>query len=237
MSPNNSKVRVILAIMAFLGLSWGKKVYAPYYEKYLQRTRERLPLNTPVEELRFVVFDTETTGLNPVKDKLLSIGAVEVQGNDMVVGHTFDCLVRQKKEDTQQAEAIQVHGILPGEAEADLLEEKATQDFLAFVDNAILVAHHVKFDVLVIETALKKYGGDSLKNYKLDTVDLAKRAQPLGRGTTNAYNLDALGCQYNIPLHDRHTAAGDAYITGVLLLKLLARLRHRGVKTLRDLLR
>ena len=220
--------------MPFFNWNWSRKTYPPFYRDYQERLSERWPLDTPVEELRFVVFDTETTGLNPRKDLLLSIGAVEVTDNAIRVNQIFDHTIRRTKEATQQVEAIEVHGILPGEHPEDQSEEEAISAFLDYLGNAILVAHHVRFDVLMIEKALNRYGGGRLLNQKLDTVELARRA---GSGTDKAYNLDALGRRYGIPLHDRHTAAGDAYITAILLLKLLQRLKKRRVRTLRDLLR
>ena len=211
--------------------------YAPYYLAHKALLAAPLPLTTPVEQLRFVVFDTETTGLNPRKDRLLSIGAVTVLGGDIPLDQTFDREVGQQQLRPSTGEAIAVHGILPHHATMAQPEEEVIRDFLGFLGDAVLVAHHVKFDVMMIEQALKKYGGGPLLNRRIDTVQLAQRAQRAGQGTTRAYKLDALAKQYDIPLHDRHTAAGDAYITAVLLLKLLHRLRHRGVHTLRDLLR
>jgi DNA polymerase-3 subunit epsilon len=213
------------------------KEYAPYYQDYQALFADPLPLSTPIEALRFVVFDTETTGLNPRKDRLLSIGAVTVHAGNIPLERSFDREVGQIQRVAPQEEAIAVHGILPHHATTAAPEQDIIAEFMAYLGDAIVVAHHVKFDVLMIEQALKQYGGGPLLNRRLDTVHLAQRAQRAGQGTTKAYNLDALARQYGIPLHDRHTAAGDAYITAVLLLKLLRRLQQRGVTTLRDLLR
>ena len=136
-------------------------------------------------------------------------------------------------------EAIEVHGILPNERHYNLSEAEAVQRFLAFCQDAVLVGHHVSFDLAMVNNALKRMGGKKLLNKQVDTIDLARRiAGPeLAVYRQGAFGLDALCQQYRIPLSDRHTAAGDAYITAVLLMKLLSRLEKRGVDTLGQLLR
>lgn len=213
------------------------KAYPPFYAHYLERLAHPLDLRTPTSELRFVVVDTETTGLNPRKDRLLSIGAVAVQGGEIRLEQAFDRRILPLEPQTPQADTIAVHGILPTAVENSRPEAEVMAQFLAFLGNGVLVAHHLKFDLAIIEQALRRAQAGPLRNRRLDTVDLARRAQRPGGGTARNYNLDALAQQYGIPPHDRHTAAGDAYITAVLLLKLLSRLQTRGVRTLRDLLR
>jgi len=80
---------------------------------------------------------------------------------------------------------------------------------------------------------------DQLKNKYLDTAKLAIRVEhlhPTQLLKPSDYTLDALCNRYKIPMHDRHTAAGDALLTSLLSLKLLSKLKKRGVKTLGDLL-
>jgi len=96
----------------------------------------------------------------------------------------------------------------------------------------VLVGHHLRFDISILNEALKKRHAGKLRNPLIDTRDLALRVEK-GRGghddQPGNYSLDALCQRYHIPGSDRHTAAGDAYITAILLLKLLGRLRKRGV--------
>ncbi len=223
-----------LHCMRLLDLFWPMQEYAPYYEDYRRRVKSKANWRTPIEALRFVVFDTETTGLNPRTDVLLSIGAVEVQQQQIQVDRIFDCQIHREASIHQKAETIEVHGILPGVQESDWPERQAVEAFLDFLGDGILVAHHVAFDVQMIEKSLAQHQGGKLYNHLLDTAALAKE---LSRGGPKAFDLDSLGRRYGIPLQDRHTATGDAYITAVLLLKLLNRLKKRRVATLGDLLR
>ncbi len=208
-----------------------------FYQQYLSTVKLGWEAHTPIEQLRFVVFDTETTGLNPAKDRLLSIGAVACSANTLRVEDVLDIYV-QNEQAPHNPEAITVHGILQGQLSTAHSEAEAVAAFTAFCGNAVLVGHHLAFDIAMIDGALRRAGAGTLKNRRIDTMDLARRANahtdflPPG-----FFQLDQLAARYGIPLSDRHTAAGDAYITALLLFKLLGQLKKRGVNSLRDLLR
>ncbi len=209
-----------------------------FWQAYLEANRQALSKKLPLEEVCFVVFDTETTGLNPRSDRLLSIGAVKVIGNKILTDAPFERTIRQEHL-PHHREAIGVHGILPGQSLAGQEETQALQEFLSYTGNAVLVGHHLRFDVSILNEALKRCHAGKLRNPLIDTRALALRVEK-GRGghddQPGKYSLDALCQRYHIPGSDRHTAAGDAYITAILLLKLLARLRKRGVGKLGELI-
>lgn len=192
---------------------------------------------TPITEVPFVVFDTETTGLDHKKDKLLSIGAVKVQHWQIDIRDHLELYVEQKYQPQPKGEAISVHGILPKGHQQTVSETEALQRFLSFCGSSVLVAHHLGFDLSIINRLMHSYPGVKLKNKGVDTAVLARRLanhpQLAKRGT---FGLDQLCQDYHIPMSDRHTAAGDAYITAILLMKMLRRLEKRGVRTLGDLL-
>jgi DNA polymerase-3 subunit epsilon len=208
-----------------------------FWEAYLEANRQPFPKKLPLDEVCFVVFDTETTGLNPRSDRLLSIGAVKVMGNKILTDAPFERTIRQEHL-PHHREAIGVHGILPGQSLAGQDEMQALEEFLSYIGNAVLVGHHLRFDVSILNEALKKRHAGKLRNPLIDTRALALRVEK-GRGNHDDqpgnYSLDALCERYHIPGSDRHTAAGDAYITAILLLKLLARLRKRGVTKLGEI--
>ncbi len=211
-----------------------------YWAAYLAANAGKRDKRTPLEELRFVVFDTETTGLDVRKDRILSIGAVCVQHNQIDLSKGFECFVRQARVGT--AESVTIHGILNHSVEAGIKEPTALEQFISYIGDAILVGQHVGFDVAILEAALQRYyPGLKLKNQTLDTAALAirleKQRNPYLVVNPTEYSLDALCSRLNISLSDRHTAAGDAYITAVLLVKLLSRLKARGVRTYWELMR
>lgn len=224
--------------MAFRLFNWpsNKNNMPDYWHEYLECFRNTYSTRTPIEEIRFVVFDTETTGLDIKKDHVLSIGAIGVKGFEIAIKDYLECYVRQQYEPSQ--EAVAVHGIISSHPATGLDALEATQKFLQFTKDSVLVAHHAAFDVNMINRILKENDLGKLQNKVIDTAYLARRVtiktQAERRGT---YGLDNLCRLYHIPMSDRHTAAGDAFITAILLMKLLARLKKRGVNTLGDLLR
>lgn len=204
----------------------------PFWQAYLKALATR-PANKRqlLSEVEFVVFDTETTGLDPKRDQILSIGAVRACQWQIEVSDRFEYALQQ--EYTPAPGTVAVHGILPGRKAGNLPEGAAIQEFLAYCEGRVLVAHHAAFDLAMLEAGLKKMGGGKLQNHILDTGVLAQRVSPRSK----PYGLDELLEVYGITPSDRHTAAGDAYMTALLLFKLLFRLEQRGVKTLGGLLK
>ena len=106
---------------------------------------------------------------------------------------------------------------------------------LNYVENSVLVAHHAAFDIAMINNALKRMELPKLKNKSLDTSHLFNKTR---LDTSKAhFSLDELAERFKIPLHDRHTASGDAYITALLFLKLVSILNKNGSLKLKDLLK
>lgn len=208
-----------------------------FWRAYEARFRHKPDRKQSIESVSFVVFDTETTGLDIRRDRILSIGAVRIENRVIDLSASFECLVRQDRRNGGR-ESIPIHGILPIERPDSLDEEQAVQAFLDYVGNSVLVGHHVLFDTGMINEALKRMGLGKLKNRYLDTARLALRLQTGPYRQPGQYpGLDQLCDQYGILPDDRHTAAGDAFLTAILFLKLLHQLKGRGVRNLEDLLR
>ena len=172
---------------------------------------------------RFVVFDTETTGLNYKEDRILSIGGVSVIGNKISVVDSLELFLKQ---DVYNSESAKIHGILKQGTYKKVDEVEAIKQCLEFIGTDILVGHHIGFDVAVINQSLKRYQLGKLKNKVLDTQVLYKRLMhPINRPLQEKhYSLDELAEALKIPLHDRHTAAGDAMITALAFIKIVHKL-------------
>lgn len=215
-----------------------KKTYPPFWQSYLEGFKKPLPENTPVEDIRFVVLDTETTGLSVKKDKILSIAAIGVMQNSIRLEDTFECLVNQG---VKTGESAAVHGILATETSGGLSESAAIEQFVGFCRNSVIVGQHIGFDIAMLNEAIKPLTGERLKNKSLDTARMAVRLDYpyqnyFSPDNPEAYSLDALCNRFNVAAEERHTAPGDAYMTAVLFLKLLSRLKHRGVQAWGDLM-
>ena len=210
-----------------------KETLPEYWNAYEQLFREK---TTPyIADTRFVVLDTETTGLHYRSDRILSIGAITVLDNSISVSDIFEVYVKQE---TFNPETVKIHGLLREEKQANRIsEEEAVRLFLQYAGNAVLVAHHARFDLTMLNNALKRLGLPKLKNRVLDTSTLYNRARIMSNliDRNKNHSLDELAETLNVARNDRHTAAGDAYITALVFLKILARLKQKGTVRTRDL--
>lgn len=190
----------------------------------------------PLSTTRFVVFDTETTGLDYKKDRILSIGGVAVIGNKIAVTDSLELFLKQEIYNTDSAK---IHGILKQGHYTKVNEQEAIELCLEFIGTDILVGHHIGFDVAVINQSLKRHDLGKLKNRVLDTETLYKRlVHPINRPLQEKrYSLDELAEALKIPLHDRHTSAGDAMITALAFIKIVHKLNSDSQMKVKHLFR
>lgn len=201
------------------------------------KCRDKELLKRPLEEVRFVALDTETTGLNPRTDRILSIGAIGIVNFGLHADDSFEAVLHQ---DNQNNEAIAIHEITPGQSKLGANKTETLKSFLTYLDDAVIIGHHVEFDRQILSAAYQRNFGFSLLNRSYDTVNLVRRvdthfSEP-GLFKPEDLSLENLCQRYHLELHDRHTAMGDAFATGLLFVKLLKRLQKRKVRTLKDLL-
>jgi DNA polymerase III subunit epsilon len=180
---------------------------------------------------RFVVLDTETTGFDYNKDRILCIGAIVLQNNSISIQDSFEVYIEQEYYNQSTA---QIHGILREIVLQRPKEEAALQQFLAFLGDSIIIAHHAKFDITMINNALERNGLSKLTNKSIDTAELYKKSllkSPLLE-RKELYSLDDLAEKFDISTRDRHTALGDAFITAIAFLKIVEKLRKKREITL-----
>ena len=182
--------------------------------------------NITIEETRFVVLDTETTGFDYTNDRILCIGALVLQNNIISVQDSFEVYVEQDHYDKSTA---QIHGILKDFVVKRPSELEALEQFLAYLGDSIIIAHHAHFDITMINRALERNGLPELKNKALDTGVLYKKTLIKSHlfERKDHYTLDDLADKFDISKKDRHTALGDAYITAIAFLKIIKKLREK----------
>lgn len=216
---------------------WSKKNnndYPVFWKNYLalfDRKKQKEFESNP----RFVAFDTETTGFDFEKDRVLSIGAVAIKNNSINVADQIEVYLEQE---VFNQDTVEIHGIRKNADLDQVSEEKALQWFLEFIGDAILVAHHARFDTQMINKALKRQGLGVLKNKVLDTSTLFKHTkhQVYRNDFNRAYSLEELCRDLKISESDRHTASGDAFITALAFLKIISRLRRdKKIQRINDL--
>ncbi|WP_338407288.1 3'-5' exonuclease [uncultured Flavobacterium sp.] len=194
-------------------LEWIKNInkeHPEFWKDYVSKFDEK--------SNRFVVFSTETSGLNPKEDVILSIGSFAVIDNNIIIGDSFETIISQYK--FFHNNGIINEFTLESKMEK-LIEPDAIQAFIKFIGNAILVGHHVDFNVEIINEALERLDCGRLKNEALD-IDIMH--QKLNDISNKQFLLDELCDIFKIPKSDRNSASEDAYKIALLFLKLKSRL-------------
>jgi DNA polymerase-3 subunit epsilon len=167
--------------------------------------------------MREIIFDTETTGLDPKSgDRLVEIGCIEMV-NRVPTGETFHCYFNPDRD--MPAEAERVHGLSIGFlSDKPRFHEKAV-DFLEFIgDETMLVAHNAGFDFGFVNSELEMCGLPPLSRERMiDTVAMARMRHP---GAKNS--LDALCTRYGIDRshRTRHGALLDAELLAQVYVEL-----------------
>jgi len=193
----------------------------PFLEHYQRHFDATWNDQTPINRVRFIALDSETTGLNPLTDRLITIGAVAVQDGDILLEDSFEALLRIER----NTAAVTVHGITRDETRGGLDEPEALRRFLDYLRDGVIVGHHIGHDISTLNTAYQRHWGAELMNRSLDTMDLTLHLERSGafvdRERIREFTLDSLCDLFGVIPHDRHTAGGDAFITAQVFLRLL----------------
>lgn len=218
--------------MNFSFFNFKRKPIPEFWKRYCDFFKQKQEQS--IAETRFIVLDTETTGLNFKKDRILCIGAVAVKGNKIFINDSFEVYLAQ---DVFNPNTVKIHGILKSEKISKSTEKEGLVQFLEYIKDSPLVAHHAGFDIGILNAALKRHNLGKLKNKVLDTGILFKRSKHIVNiiDPNKQYSLDELANELKITPKDRHTAAGDAFITALAFLKILPKLNKDGKMKYKDL--
>lgn len=176
--------------------------------------------------MREIVFDTETTGLNPRGgDRLIEIGCVELT-NRYPTGREFHVFINPERDVPAEAQAV--HGITTEFLLDKPLFSALADDFLTFIGDATLVAHNATFDIGFLNAELERLAKPALSMDRVvDTLTLARRKHPSGPNS-----LDALCKRYGVDNSKRvkHGALMDSVLLAEVYLELLG--ERQGALTL-----
>ncbi|HEY1349069.1 MAG TPA: exonuclease domain-containing protein, partial [Ktedonobacteraceae bacterium] len=181
-----------------------------------------------LEEIEFVVVDTETTGLRPGAHRVIEVAGVRIRGGEVLASYQsllnpgvhIPTFIAQFTGITREmvAAAPQSHQALP--------------DFLRFVEGAIVVGHNVGFDIGFLNYEAQLLG-QSFPIDGLDTIPLARRLLP----GLKRFKLEQVAAYLKIATAQRHRALGDARVTAAVFLRLLDLASQQGIITLGQLRR
>jgi DNA polymerase III subunit epsilon len=184
-------------------------------------------LAQPVQQIDWVIVDSETTGLSLQNDQLIALGAVRVRGGVIHLRERFECVLRQ--DEASERDNIVIHGIGGDEQCAGSNPAEALMDWLEFAGRSPLVAFHAEFDAHFLKRACKRYMGIDYRPVWVDLAELVRVPYrlPLSiRGTAEG-TLDHWLDRLSIPVFQRHRAIADAMAEAQLFLALLAQLEPR----------
>lgn len=178
----------------------------------------------PSTAARTVLFDTETTGLDPLTgDRILEIAAIELR-SDLPTGRRFHRLIDPERD--VPPEASRVHGFTREDLRGKPRFAEIVDEFLAFIGEDPLIAHNAPFDFGFVNAELARIGRPSLDMGRMvDSLELAKRRFP---GMPNS--LDALCRRFAIDLTERtsHNALLDCRLLAEVFVELTGG-RQRGL--------
>lgn len=207
---------------------WSKPAN-PVARAYLDSKRKRLRRRMGASAVRFIVLDAETSGFDPQRDRMLSLATMRIEDLDLHISDMHSWLIYQA--DAGITEAVNVHGILPSETADGEAEAKVMEALLPILGNSPIVGHHIGFDAKMIDQACRRHFGIRCHNHLIDTAELAMRELDAfartGYANQHPPTLEDLCSHLEIPMVDRHTAAGDTFTTAQVFLTLCARIQKR----------
>jgi len=183
----------------------------------------------PLLGLDAVVIDTETTGLDPRKARVIELAAVRLSAGKLVDEGWFRQLVRPGDERIPVA-TIEVHGIDDAAVATAPSFAEVWPGFREFLGSSIVIGHTIGFDLAVWKRECDELGLPWSRPRTLDTRLLAEIAAPKLAG----YALEKLAAWLEIDAADRHRALGDAVMTARVFLGLVPKLRDHGIRTVAE---
>ena len=187
----------------------------------------------------FVVFDTETTGLSPTKDRIVELSAIRFV--DGIPTEIFETFINPEREISPETSAIN-HITNDMVADAPTISE-VLPSFEAFVGNSPLVAHNLDFDIKFLY-----YSGSTITDTPRKYYDTLGQSQKMLRKMKHKYNreygmweedydsywdvidykLGTIAEYFDITFPCQHRASGDAIVTGKVFLKLIEKKQREG---------
>ena len=175
---------------------WLKKISKPhpeFWKKYLSE------FNTKSD--KYVALSIETTGLDSKRDRILSLGAITIKNNTIIISENLEITLSSDEDYSDEAVAI--------------------ESFVQFIGNATLIGHRIDFDIQVLNEALDRLDAGRLKNEALDIEVMYKKLEDI---SSHDFSIDELSKIFKVPVTERISSLDDAYTIALLFLKLKSKL-------------
>ncbi len=197
------------------------------------RSRERLRdpayafLFEPEQSDEVVVFDTETTGLSRRHSDIISLAAIRIRGNRLLLSQRLELLVRPSA--AIEHAAVAVHGLRPMDVAEGLPAREAVGRFLRFIGTRPLVGYYLEFDIAMVNRVMRPWLGINLPNRAIEASALYYDRVMRDRSTREALYTGTVDLSFariladlDLPALPAHDALNDAVMTGLIYLKLTA---------------
>lgn len=167
----------------------------------------------------YVCFDCETTGLNPKKDEIISIGAIIIKDNKILHSKKFERFA--KTEQPLTPENIKIHHIRECDIENARNINEVIDEFLEFIGNRPLVGYYLEFDCAMINKYIKPTIGIKLPNKQYEVSEIYfDQAIKHNAGANIDLRFDTIMSRLNLPMLGKHDAINDVIMTAMIFIKL-----------------
>jgi DNA polymerase-3 subunit epsilon len=181
--------------------------------------RFKFILDKNIKENEYIVLDKETTGLNPKKDEILSIGAVKIQNNKIITRDSFEIFIKPIQ--NINGESIKIHHITPADLENGATINEALEKLLFFIGNLPIVGYYISFDINILNTYLKEFIGITLSNESIELSSMYyKRYKKHSAHEFIDLKFDTIMNKLDLPKLGQHDALNDAIMSAMIFLKL-----------------
>jgi len=196
--------------------------------------------HTPLASVRYVILDTELTSLDSRTNRLLSVGAIAMNGPKILLGEQLYRVVNPGVK--VPAEGVLIHRLRASDVENGKSPAEALNELQAFIAGAVLVGHFAEIDIKVLRKELS--GSEhSLNNPAICTARLQRWIVQNQRYSEDQFHklenvdLASLAKVYGLEVREAHHALDDAFVTARLWQKMMPILDTMGIKTLGQLLK
>lgn len=211
----------------------------PAWWKHESQSSEAILQDRALDSLRYVVLDTELTSLDSRTNRLLSVGAIAMQGPSIQLGNQFYRVINPGV--SIPAESVVIHKLRVEDVVGGEAPKQCLDDLCQFMEGAVLVGHFVDIELKILKKEMGQ-SGHKINNPAIDTARVHQwilRRGPYSEELSvqlEKMDLATLAKFYSLEVQDAHHALSDAFLTARIWQKMIYTLQAKGVRNLRKLL-
>ena len=173
---------------------------------------------TPIDQVRFAVVDTETTGLSTDNDRVLQVGVVVLRGNG-AVEKEFVTYIRRLTWGFGHVGAFHIHGITRRQLRGGIKPREAIEKLNALISDCVFTAHNAKFDIGFLQSDSTRLQIPLKLTGPLCTLNLSRKLDPQ---RAMSHKLKDVAARFGKSTERPHDALADAQLTAAVLPELLS---------------